>query len=344
MRFLLLIVFVNSFLFANSLRVSNFVDYIDIEVLKDFASKNGIEIVYDTHSYNEDIYKKLVDNKDDSSYDVVFLTSNYIEKLKKQNLIIEIEKDKLTNYKNIDQKLLEANFKDTKNYLVPYFWGSIGLYINQNKTNKNFYSWNDLWSADLKKSILISKEPLDVFAITLKSLGYSANTTNEQEIKKAYEKLLLLIPNIKKMSSGNAPTYFAQNDFIAGMMFNGDAKTITEDAKEYKYIYPKAGVLLWADGMVIPTNSKNKELAYKFIDFIIDAKGSAQIADKIGYALANAEAKKYMPKSYLNDYIIYPSSNQMKNSEILNDSENSNKLILECWQKFLSEFDKYQGK
>ena len=136
----------------------------------------------------------------------------------KVELIIEIEKDKLTNYKNIDQKLLEANFKDTKNYLVPYFWGSIGLYINQNKTNKNFYSWNDLWSADLKKSILISKEPLDVFAITLKSLGYSANTTNEQEIKKAYEKLLLLIPNIKKMGSGNAPTYFAQNDFIAGIL------------------------------------------------------------------------------------------------------------------------------
>jgi spermidine/putrescine transport system substrate-binding protein len=342
MRFFLLVMFVGSFLFANSLRVSNFADYIDIEVLKDFASKNGIEIIYDTHSYNEDIYNKLLNNSD--FYDVAFLTSNYIEKLKKQNLITEIEKDKLANYKNIDQKLLEVNFKDTKNYLVPYFWGSIGLYINQKKTNKNFYSWNDLWSTDLKKSILISKEPLDVFAITLKSLGYSANTTNEEEIKKAYEKLLLLIPNIKKISSGNAPTYFVQNDFIAGMMFNGDAKTITEDVKEYKYIYPKEGVLLWADGMVIPTNSKNKELAYKFIDFIIDAKVSVQIADKIGYALANAEAKKYMPKSYLNDYTIYPSVNQMKNSEILNDNENSNKLILEYWQKFLSEFDKYQGK
>ncbi len=34
----------------------------------------------------------------------------------------------------------------------------------------------------------------------------------------------------------------------------------------------------------------------------------------------------------------------MKNSEILNDNESSNKLILEYWQKFLSEFDKYQGK
>ena len=342
MRFLLLILFVSGFLFANSLRVSNFVDYIDIEVLKDFASKNGVEIIYDTHGYNEDIYNKLLDNSE--SYDVAFLSSNYIQKLKKQNLITEIEKDKLSNYKNIDQKILESNFRDTKNYLVPYFWGSTGLYINQSKTNKNFYSWNDLWSVDLKKSILISKEPLDVFAISLKSLGYSVNTTNEQEIKKAYEKLVLLIPNIKKLSSGNAPTYFTQNDFIAGMMFNGDAKTITEDAKEYKYIYPKEGVLLWADGMVIPTNSKNKELAYKFIDFIIDAKVSAQIADKIGYALANAEAKKYMPKSYLNDYIIYPSTNQMKNSEILNDNESSNKLILEYWQKFLSEFDKYQGK
>ena len=105
MRFLLLILFVSGFLFANSLRVSNFVDYIDIEVLKDFASKNGIEIIYDTHGYNEDIYNKLLNNSE--SYDVAFITSNYIEKLKKQNLITEIEKDKLSNYKNIDQKILE---------------------------------------------------------------------------------------------------------------------------------------------------------------------------------------------------------------------------------------------
>jgi spermidine/putrescine transport system substrate-binding protein len=112
-------------------------------------------------------------------------------------------------------------------------------------------------------------------------------------------------------------------------MFNGDAKIISDELKEYKYIYPKEGTLLWADGIIIPENSKNKELAHKFIDFILDGKVSANIADKIGYALANNEAKKYMPKSYLEDYLLYPSTSQIKNSDILNDNENTHKLILD---------------
>lgn len=342
MRFFLLCILASSFLFAQTLRISNFVDYIDLEVLKDFASKNNVEIVYDTHSDSEEAYNKLINNTD--SYDVVILTSHYIQKLKKKNLISKIDSSKLSNYKNVDQEFLELNFKGVEEYAITYFWGSIGLYVNQNKLNRNFDSWNDLWSKDLKKSLLISKESLDVFAIVLKSLGYSANSTNEEEIKKAYEKLVLLIPNIKEISSGNVPTYFTQNDFIAGMMFNGDAKIISDELKEYKYIYPKEGTLLWADGIIIPENSKNKELAHKFIDFILDGKVSANIADKIGYALANNEAKKYMPKSYLDDYLLYPSTSQIKNSEILNDNENTHKLILEYWQKFLDEYAKYQDK
>lgn len=342
MRLLIFVLLLQSFLFSNTLKISNFVDYIDIEVLKDFATKYNVEIIYDTHAYSEDIYNKLLDNSE--SYDVAFITSHYIQKLKKKNLLSKIEKSKLVNYKNMDQQFLQANFKNVEEYAVTYFWGSVGLYVNENKINRDFDSWDDLWSKDLKKSILISKEPLDVFAIVLKSLGFNVNTTNENEIKKAYEKLLLLIPNIKEISPGNVPTYFTQNDFIAGMIFNGDAKIISDELKEYKYIYPKEGALVWADGIIIPANCKNKELAYKFIDYILDGKVSANIANKIGYALANNEAKKYMPSSYLEDYIIYPNEKQLQNSEILIDNEQIHKLILEYWEKFLVEYEKYQDR
>lgn len=341
MRYVFFLLLFPYMMVATTLKISNFVDYIDIEVLKEFASKNDIEIIYDTHASSEEAYNKI--RKGDDAYDVVIITSHYIQKLQEEGLIIKLEKEKLTHYKNLNQEFLKKYFNTVDEYTATYLWGSVGLYVNQKKITRKLLSWNDLWTSELKNSILISNEPLDVFAITLKSLGFSANTSNPEEIKKAYEKLLLLIPNIKEVSSGNVPTYFTQNDFIAGMMFSGDAKVISDELSYYKYIYPKEGVLIWADGMVIPSNSQNKELAHAFINFMLEAKTSAKIASYTGYALANDEAKKYINRNDLKDNIVNPTENELKNSEILYNHSQTHQLILKYWEQFIKEYNKHKG-
>lgn len=341
MKYLFFLLLFPYVVMATTLRISNFVDYIDIEVLKEFASKNNIEIIYDTHPSSEEAYNKIL--KSDNAYDIVIITSHYIQKLQNEGLIEKLEKNQLPNYQNLNQAFLKKYFHKVDEYTATYLWGSVGLYLNQKKISGKFSSWNDLWTDELKNSILISNEPLDVFAVALKSLGYSANTTNEEEIKQAYNKLLRLIPNIKEISSGNVPTYFTQNDFIAGMMFSGDAKVISDELTYYKYVYPQEGALIWADGMVIPSNSHNKALAHAFINFIIEAKTSAKIASYTGYALANDEAKKHISQNNLQDNIINPSSNELENSEILYNHSQTHTLILEYWKQFIDAYNMHKG-
>lgn len=341
MRYMLLWLFFPYVVVAATLRISNFVDYIDIEVLKEFASKNSIEIIYDTHASSEEAYNKIL--KGENVYDIVIITSHYIQKLQNEGLIVKLEKEKLTHYSNLNQAFLKKYFYEVDEYTATYLWGSVGLYLNQAKIKGTFSSWNDLWSSQLNNSVLISNEPLDVFAVALKSLGYSANSTNAQEIKQAYEKLLLLIPNIKEISSGNIPTYFTQNDFMAGMMFSGDAKVISDELSYYKYIYPKEGALIWADGMVIPNNSQNKELAHAFIDFLLEAQTSAKIASYTGYALANDAAKKHISQNDLEDIIVNPSLHELKNSEILHNHLETHELIMEYWKQFIDAYNTHKG-
>lgn len=341
MKYLFFLLLFPYVVMATTLRISNFVDYIDIEVLKEFASKNNIEIIYETHPSSEEAYNKIL--KSDNAYDIVIITSHYIQKLQNEGLIEKLEKNQLPNYQNLNQAFLKKYFHKVDEYTATYLWGSVGLYLNQKKISGKFSSWNDLWTDELKNSILISNEPLDVFAVALKSLGYSANTTNEEEIKQAYNKLLRLIPNIKEISSGNVPTYFTQNDFIAGMMFSGDAKVISDELTYYKYVYPQEGALIWADGMVIPSNSQNKALAHAFINFIIEAKTSAKIASYTGYALANDEAKKHISQNNLQDNIINPSSNELENSEILYNHSQTHTLILEYWKQFIDAYNTHKG-
>ncbi|MGD9623374.1 MAG: hypothetical protein AB7U51_01840 [Arcobacter sp.] len=43
------------------LKISNFIDYINVDLLKEFAYQNDIKIIYDIHEINEEIYSKIND-------------------------------------------------------------------------------------------------------------------------------------------------------------------------------------------------------------------------------------------------------------------------------------------
>jgi spermidine/putrescine transport system substrate-binding protein len=313
------------------LKISNFIDYIEVEILKDFAYQNDVKIIYDIHEVNEDIFAKVKENND---YDLVIVSSNYVTKLEKLNKLEKINPNNLQNYSNINQDFLQTNFTNSRDYTVPYLWGTVGLIYNKKLVKEPITKWDDLWKNEFKNSILLSNEPADVIAMTLKSLAYSANSTNKEEINKANEKLIKLIPNIKDISSGNAITYFITNGFAVGMAFSGDAKLIIDNSEDFEFIYPQEGALKWADGMVILKDSSNKDLAYKFIDFIIDEKNYAKIGNKTGYAISNDISKKYINNDDLSNIITYPNQENLLNSEILLDNENIYKSIVENFEIF----------
>lgn len=123
MKYLFYLLFMTSILFANqkTLRISNFIDYIDVELLKDFASENNIKIIYDVHEVNEDIYSKV---KETNDYDLVIVSSNYVSKLQKIDKLEKIDTTKLQNYSNINQDFLQTNFKNSQEYTIPYLWGN----------------------------------------------------------------------------------------------------------------------------------------------------------------------------------------------------------------------------
>lgn len=131
MKYLFSLIFVTSFLFSDQriLKISNFIDYIDIELLKDFASENNVKIIYDIHEVNEDIFSKI---KKQNDYDLVIVSSNYISKLKNIEKLEKIDTTKLKNYSNINQEFLQTNFVNSVDYTIPYLWGTVGHFIIKN--------------------------------------------------------------------------------------------------------------------------------------------------------------------------------------------------------------------
>ncbi len=332
MKAVTVLIFCINFLFSQQqLNLYNWNDYIDIDILKEFSAKTGIQIRYDLYYSNEEMYQNITQNI--GKYDILFPSAHYVEKLVKDGLLQELNLSKI-DINSIDERFTNLSFDKYNSYSIPYLWGSSGILVDTKKCG-NIKKWADLWSEKCKGLLLLHNDMRDMFAMALLSLGYSANSRDKSEIKEAYQKLLELIPNIKTISSQSLHKKFLKGGYYIGTLYNGDAFVISENSSNLSYIYPEDGVIMWIDNIVIPKDAPNKDSAYQFINFLMQPEISARISKSVGYATANKNSYKFLDSEFQNNKIIYPNLDSLKNSEILLDTDDVYNLYSEYFNLFI---------
>jgi len=240
-----------------------------------------------------------------------------IEKMKEENLLIPLDKSKIPNLKNIDPYFLDLPFDDDNKYSVPYFWGTVGIVYNPNLVGDlDFSSWDDLWDPSLKRKVFLVDGAREVIGMGLNSLGYSLNSLDNHELRKATDKLITLAPNVKAIIGDEITPLMINNEATVALTWSGQAADMMSENEELDFAVPEEGSNLWFDNMVIPKTSKNIEGAHKFINFMLKAESGAQNADYVGYSTPNIAAMKLMDKEVVSDERYYPSEEQRETLEV----------------------------
>lgn len=300
------------------LYVYNWSEYMPESVLEDFTKQTGIKVKYSTYDSNEAMYAK-VKTAGTSSYDIIVPSTYFVNKMSREGLLAKIDKTKLSNYQNLDKKLLSKPFDPNNDYSIPYLWGSTGISYNASLVKENIDSWKNLWNSEYKNSVLLNDDMREVFGLALKVLGYSANSTNPKEIEQAYGKLKELLPNVKMFYSESQKQVYLNEEVKLGMNFNGEGFMANEENSDIKYIYPKEGALVWIDSLVIPKGAKNIDNAHAFINYLLKPEVSKVISEEIGYASPNAKTIELLDDETKNNRIIYPTEEDLTNSEFQTD-------------------------
>lgn len=300
---------------AKVVNIYNWGDYIDPELLTKFEKETGYKVNYDTFDSNEAMFTKL--QQGGTHYDITIPSEYMIEKLRQEKLLLPIDHSQLTGLDNIDPRFLNQSFDPDNRYSVPYFWGTLGIVYNDKMVQKgSITSWNDLWSPQLKNNVMLIDGAREVMGIGLDSLGYSLNSKNNDELKKAAQKLKKLTPNVKAIVADEIKMYMANEESAVAVTFSGEAADMMAENKHIHYVIPKEGSNVWFDNIVIPKTVQNKKGAYAFINFMLRPENAAQNAEYIGYSTPNKKAMKLLPKSVTSDEQFYPSDKLMKNLEV----------------------------
>ena len=172
-------------------KVFNWGEYIDEDLIDEFEDEYGIEVIYDTFDTNEAMYPRV--EADPSLYDVICPSDYMIEKMIQNDVLQEIDWDQITNKENIGEVYLKSceGFDPGNKYCVPYTFGTVGILYNKELVDEDAVidSWDVLWDETYKNDIIMQDSVRDAFMISLKRLGYSCNTTDEDELNEAMEEL-----------------------------------------------------------------------------------------------------------------------------------------------------------
>ncbi|EES40636.1 hypothetical protein HMPREF0793_1766 [Staphylococcus caprae M23864:W1] len=110
-----------------------------------------------------------------------------------------------------------------------------------------------------------------------------------------------------------------QNEGNIAVVWSGVAAPLVQDNDKFDYVIPKEGSNLWFDNMVIPKTAQNKEGAYKFMNFLLDAKNNKQNTEWVGYATPNKAARNQLPKDVRDDDRFYPTKKEQNRLEVYKD-------------------------
>jgi len=312
--------------------VYNWSEYIPEDTLEKFKKETGIEVVYSTYESNETLYTKLKLMKGEG-YDVVVPSTYYVSKMAKEGLLQKVDKSKLDNFKNLDPDLLNKSFDPSNEYSVPYLWGSTGIGINvRDIPMDSITGWQDFWDPKFKNQLLLTDDVREVFHMALRIKGYSANTTDEAQIKEAYEYLKELMPNVRVFNSDAPREPFLSGDVSLGMIWNGSVVQAQEDDEDIQYIYPKEGAVFWMDSFVIPAGAKNVANAHKFINFMLKAEIAKDCVDYVGYATPNKAGKALLDDETASDPTIFPDAETLAAGEFHTDVGDAVLIYDKYWQ------------
>ena len=301
---------------SQQLIVYNWGEYMDSDVIDIFEEETGIHVVYEEYETNEIMYPKIKSGA--ISYDLVCPSDYMIQKMIQNDLLQPINFDHIPNASNIGDMYYETSeqFDPGNLYSIPYCWGTVGILYNKKMVTEPIDSWSVLWDTNYRNSILMQDSVRDAFAVALKDLGYSLNSTNIKELTEAKDLLVTQKPLVQAYVVDQVRDKMIGNEAAIGVIYSGEAIYTKRENPDLEYVVPKEGSNVWIDSWCIPKDAQHVENAEKFLNFLCRPDIALKNFKYITYSTPNDAARELIEDDDIrNSEIAFPDEETLARCE-----------------------------
>ena len=322
---------------GQTLHVYNWGEYTGENIISGFEELTGAKVVMDNFDSNEQMYIKVANG---DAYDVLVPSDYMIQRMMQEKMLQKLEPE--TRKECLDELVdaVKGLPYDPKNeYSVPYFWGTVGIVYDKTKVSEEDLEkdgWDIFLDQKFKGDIYLYDSERDSFMMALKALGYSMNTTSQDELNAAYNWLIQCVQTMDpEIVTDEIIDNMAQARKALGLIYSGDAAYVMSENENMGFYMPKSGTNLWSDAMVIPKNAKNPKLANEFIRYITSYDAAMDNSSYVGYTSPNKEVMEELGgKGGDYDGInAYTPRSGYDKDEVFQYDEATRKIIADLWSR-----------
>ncbi|QCI64710.1 polyamine ABC transporter substrate-binding protein [Phreatobacter stygius] len=307
---------------TRELRIFNWSNYIDEQVLRDFEREFNAKVIYDTYDSNEVLETRLLAGR--TGYDIVVPSGPFLSRQIAANVHRRLEPAKIPNLANLwpDVQRRVAQFDPGNAYSVNYLWGTTGIGYNVAKIRERMAdapldSWKLAFDFETLKrfkdcGIHFLDTAEDLLPSVMRYLGRDPNSKRAEDWEAAAAHIQLLRTLVTKFHSSEYISALANGDICLVVGYSGDVFQAQKRAKEagngidIQYVIPREGAQMWFDQMAIPADAPNPDLAQAFINYLLRPEVGARVASFVSYASGNLAARPLVLPAVRDNPSIYP--------------------------------------
>ena len=322
---------------GQTLHVYNWGEYTGENIISGFEELTGAKVIMDNFDSNEQMYIKVANG---DAYDVLVPSDYMIQRMMQEKMLQKLEPETRKECLGELVDAIKGLPYDPKNeYSIPYFWGTVGIVYDKTKVSEEDLEkdgWDIFLDQKFKGDIYLYDSERDSFMMALKALGYSMNTTSQDELNAAYNWLIQCVQTMDPETvTDEIIDNMAQARKALGLIYSGDAAYVMSENENMGFYMPKSGTNLWSDAMVIPKNAKNPKLANEFIRYITSYDAAMDNSSYVGYTSPNKEVTEELGgKGGDYDGInAYTPRAGYDKDEVFQYDETTRKIIADLWSR-----------
>ncbi len=252
-------------------------------VLKDFQAETGLRVEVTIAHSNEEIATAI--RTADPAYDVAVPSDSWVALLAREGLLVPFDATTLKGFERIEDQWLGAYFDPAMLYSIPFLWGTTSFMVNTDVHDGPRDSLALLFEPPeaLRGKVGMMTDARDGLDLALRYLGLPSCTSDPDHLARVRKLLEHQKTFVAGYSMQDIVSKTAAGALAVHMIYNGAAMRARLLNPAVRYVYPREGVTVWSDNLVIPANAANKTGARTFLEYFLRPEIIAVHSNKVRY-------------------------------------------------------------